>query len=92
MGHADWKQSRVGGGRRAVDFRFDHKRHADLSASQLEALDQRVREMLEEARLQAASILLENRAVVEMLRDELVDKKVIEATTLTEMLNTDKKK
>ena len=69
---------------RALD---DHnKRHADLSASHLEALDKRVRELLEDARQQAAAILRENRAVVEMLRDELVEKKVIEATTLKEML------
>jgi cell division protease FtsH len=63
-----------------------HKRHADLSPSHLEALDKRVRELLEDARQQAATILRENRAVVEMLRDELVEKKVIEATTLKELL------
>ena len=69
---------------RALD---DHnKRHAHLSASHLEALDKRVRELLEEARQQAAAILLENRAVVELLRDELVEKKVIEATTLKSLL------
>ena len=69
---------------RALD---DHnKRHADLSPSHLEALDKRVRELLEDARQQAAAILKENRAVVEMLRDELVEKKVIEATTLKELL------
>ena len=69
---------------RALD---DHnKRHADLSPSHLEALDKRVRELLEDARQQAAVILKENRAVVEMLRDQLIEKKVIEAATLKEML------
>ena len=63
-----------------------HKRHADLSPAQLEALDRRVRELLEDARRQAAAILKENRGVVEMLRDELLEKKVIEAETLKEML------
>src|SRR5262249_24589562 len=69
---------------RALDS--DHKRHADLSPAQLEALDRRVHQLLEAARRQAAAILRENRAVVEMLRDELVAKKVIEAATLKEML------
>jgi cell division protease FtsH len=69
---------------RALDS--DHKRHADLSPAQLEALDKRVHQLLEDARQQAAAILKENRAVVEMLRDELLEKKVIEATTLKEML------
>ena len=63
-----------------------HKRHGDLSPSHLEALDKRVRQLLEDARQQAATILRENRAIVEMLRDELVEKKVIEAATLKEML------
>jgi cell division protease FtsH len=63
-----------------------HKRHADLSPSHLEALDKRVRELLEDARQQAAAILRENRAIVELLRDQLVEKKVIEAMTLKELL------
>src|SRR5262249_58114041 len=69
---------------RALDS--DHKRHADLSPAQLEALDRRIHQLLEDARRQAAAILRENRAIVEMLRDELVAKKVIEAATLKEML------
>ena len=57
-----------------------------LSPAQLEALDRRVREMLEEARQRAASILKENRALVETLRDLLLEKKVIDAKTLGELV------
>lgn len=62
------------------------KRAEDLSPSQLEVLDRRVRELLEEARQRAARILLENRALVEVLRNELVKRKVIDAKTLGDIL------
>jgi cell division protease FtsH len=52
------------------------------SAAQLEAIDARVRGILEEARGRAAGILRENRPLVETLRDMLLDKKVIDAKTL----------
>ncbi len=57
-------------------------RDPHLSPAQLEILDRRVREILEEARQRAARILGENRALVETLRDLLVEKKVIDARTL----------
>jgi cell division protease FtsH len=60
-----------------------HIRHPHLSPAQLEMLDRRVRELLEEARQRAAMLLRENRALVETLRDLLVEKKVIDARTLT---------
>jgi cell division protease FtsH len=57
-------------------------RHPHLSPAQLEALDRRVRELLDEARRRAAAILQEHRALVEALRDLLLEKKVIDAKTL----------
>jgi cell division protease FtsH len=60
----------------------DRGRHPHLSPRQLEALDRRVREVLEEARQRAAALLRENRALVETLRDLLLEKKVIDAKTL----------
>jgi len=66
-------------------------RHTDLSPAKLEMLDRRVHTLLEEARLQAETILRENRALVETLRDMLVEKKVIEAKTLTALVGTMKK-
>jgi cell division protease FtsH len=57
-------------------------RHPHLSPRLLETLDERVRDILEEARQKAAGILRDNRALVETLRDLLVEKKVIDAKTL----------
>jgi cell division protease FtsH len=57
-------------------------RSADLSPGQLEILDRRVREILQEAEARAASILTENRAVIETLRDLLLEKKTLDARTL----------
>jgi cell division protease FtsH len=66
-------------------------RHPDLSPAQLEVLDKRVHALLEEARQKAAAILRENRALVETLRDLLVEKKVIEAKSLQAMAQGAKK-
>ena len=52
------------------------------SPAQLESIDRRVREILEEARQRAASILRENRPLLETLRDMLLERKVIDAKTL----------
>jgi cell division protease FtsH len=60
-------------------------RYPHLSPAQLEALDRRVCELLEEARQRAVKILTENRKLLEMLRDLLLEKKVIDAKTLGEM-------
>jgi cell division protease FtsH len=61
-------------------------RHPDLSPAQLELLDRRVHALLEEARQKAAAILRENRALVETLRDLLVEKKVLEAKSLRSLV------
>ncbi len=60
----------------------DGQRRTGLSPQQLETLDSRVREILEEQRLRAAGILREQQTVVECLRDLLLEKKVINAQTL----------
>ena len=52
------------------------------SPAQLESIDRRVREILEAARQRAASILRENRPLLETLRDLLLERKVIDAKTL----------
>jgi cell division protease FtsH len=53
-----------------------------LSPGRLEMIEGRVCEILEEARRRAATILAENRAAVEALRDLLLEKKVIDAKAL----------
>ena len=57
-----------------------------LSPAQLESIDKRVRELLEEARQRAAQILADNRGVVEALRDLLVEQKTVEARSLAAMV------
>jgi len=52
------------------------------SPAQLESIDRRVREILEQARQRAAGILQENRPLLETLRDMLLERKVIDAKTL----------
>jgi cell division protease FtsH len=64
----------------------DGTRHPHLSAPQLEALDRRVNEILQEQRQRAAGLLRENRAGLEMLRDLLLEKKTVDAKTLAEMV------
>jgi cell division protease FtsH len=63
-------------------FLPDRDRQPQLSPSQLDALERRVRALLEAARLRAAEILRENRALVETLLDLLIEKKAIDARTL----------
>ncbi len=60
-------------------------RHPQLSQAMLEALDRQVGTILEEARQRAAQIVRENRGMLETLRNLLIEKKVIDAKTLTEM-------
>jgi cell division protease FtsH len=60
-------------------------RREDLAATTLEAIDERVRDLVEEQRRRAATILKENRAILETLRDLLLKHKTIDAKTLTEM-------
>ncbi len=79
------------GGEEVGVVRFHHdtesRRRSDLSEEQLVLLDRRVRELLEEARQRCAAILGENRALVETLRDLLLEKKIIDAKTLKLSVN-----
>src|SRR5262249_27598683 len=62
------------------------QRFAGLSQEQLGVLDRQVNDVIEEARVRAANILKENRAILETLRDLLLEKKTIEAKALGELL------
>jgi cell division protease FtsH len=70
-------------------YRADHEdgnvRHPHLSPATLEALDREVSQIMEEARERAATIVRENRALLETLRDLLLEKKVIDARTLGDL-------
>jgi len=57
-----------------------------LSPSQLELLDKRVNEILEEQRCRAAKIIHDNRQLVETLRDLLLEHKTIDAKTLKDLV------
>jgi cell division protease FtsH len=61
-------------------------RQPHLSQAQLEALDRRIREIVEDGRQRAAKIVRENRALLETLRDLLLEKKVIDAKALGELV------
>jgi cell division protease FtsH len=63
----------------------------NLSEEQLAVLDQQVNELIGRARQRTAAILRENRTLLETLRDQLVEKKTIEASTL-KALAEDKEK
>jgi cell division protease FtsH len=61
-------------------------RYAHLSPAQLETLDRRVRQLLEEGRQRACQILQEHRALVEILRDLLLQHKVLDARALANLI------
>ncbi len=66
------------------------KRLADLSEEQLAALDRRVSDVIGEAQQRTAAILKENRAVLEALRDLLIEKKTVDSKTLGGMTGAKK--
>ena len=57
-------------------------RRNSLSASQLDAIDKSVRRILDDGRQRAAKILAENQTIVALLRDELLDKKSLDAKAI----------
>jgi cell division protease FtsH len=61
-----------------------HLRYPHLSEVQKEALDRAVQEILEEQRRRAVQILKDNRASLEVLIQLLLDKKTVDARTLSE--------
>jgi cell division protease FtsH len=64
------------------------ERFKDLSPEQLAVLDRGVSDTIDEAQRRTAAILGENRAVLEALRDLLIEKKTIDAKTLGAMAGT----
>lgn len=62
-----------------------HEPNQQYSAAQLEAIENRVRELLTTARKRASTILEENRELIVTLRDLLVEKKVLDAKSLREL-------
>jgi cell division protease FtsH len=68
------------------------KRQRDLSPETLAAIDHRVGEIMEQQRQRAETIIRENKALVETLRDLLIEKKTVDAKTLATMAPTAKPK
>jgi len=62
------------------------ERLPNMSQEQLALLDRKVNEVIAEARGRCARLLRENRAVLESLRDLLIEKKTLEAKTLRTLL------
>ncbi|MFO0878491.1 MAG: AAA family ATPase [Gemmataceae bacterium] len=65
-------------------------RDPTLSEAKREAMDRRVDAILAECRQKAADCVRDNRQLVETLRDLLIEKKVIESTTLKTILPENK--
>lgn len=61
-------------------------RHGDLSPKSLEELDRRVRTIVDEQRHRAAKIVRENKEMIAMLRDMLLEQKTIDAKSLGKMM------
>jgi cell division protease FtsH len=60
----------------------DRQRQSQLSQAHLEAIDREVSHLLDKGRRRAEAILSENRPLVEALRAELLERKVIDAKAL----------
>jgi cell division protease FtsH len=61
-------------------------RDREMSEEQRAMLDRQVNEVIREAQARAAKILKENRPILEMLRDMLLEKKTIDAKTFKAMM------
>jgi cell division protease FtsH len=62
-----------------------HQPQQQLSATQLEAIDRQVNNILEQQRERAVDLLSSNLPLVETLRDLLLERQVIDAKTLAEL-------
>ena len=81
----------LGGGKLGVVQYLDMqshtaKRRADLSSDTLKLLDERVAEVVEEQRKRAEKMVKENRALIETLRDMLLEHKSIDSNTLGKLM------
>jgi cell division protease FtsH len=68
-----------------VDDNRQLRRSPELSEEQRAALDRAVNELIGQAQARAATILKENRSLLETLRDLLLEKKTLDAKTLGQM-------
>ncbi len=81
----------LGGGRLAQAQFMDlqtGRRREDLALETLALVDERIAEIMEEQRKRAETIVREQRKLVEMLRDLLIEKKTIDSKTLSELIPT----
>ena len=62
------------------------KRRDQLSSDTLTALDARVAEIIEEQRRRAEGIVRENRPLIELLRDTLLEKKTLDSKALASLI------
>ncbi len=67
------------------------KRRDDLAAETLAAIDVRVAEIIEEQRKRSEKIVRENKAVIETLRDMLLEQKTIDSKTLATLVPASQK-
>src|SRR5262245_10732510 len=72
------------------DDNNDRRRH-DLSETQKETIDRAIHKILETEHQRATQILHDNKPMLEMLRDLLLEKKTLEAKTLKELVTSDTK-
>src|SRR5262245_1133882 len=80
----------VGIARYRADDNNDRRRH-DLSETQKETIDRAIHEILEAERQRATQILRDNKPMLEMLRDLLLEKKTLEAKSVRDVVQGDTK-
>ncbi len=78
----------VGTARMLDSNRRHEERRMGLAASQLEAIDDAIRKLLDDARIRAAELLSNHKVVLELLRDELLKRKVIDSKTFQQLTST----
>ena len=62
------------------------RRRQDLAAETLAVIDSRIAEILEEQRVRAEAIVRDQKALIELLRDMLIEKKTIDSKTLGQLI------
>jgi cell division protease FtsH len=67
-------------------YRDDKGEREILSGAQAEALDKQIQALLGEAQARAAKILKDHRATLELIRDEVLEKKSIEKERIAEII------
>lgn len=62
-------------------------RRSELSPAQLDAIDRSIARLMHDARERAAGLLAEHRRIVELLRDELLEKQSLDAKAISAFLD-----